>query len=145
MEAKRRPNFSEKEKLALLDLIRTKYPVLVNTQKGTTIKRTKEESWKKLILEYNVEDITKRSIEELKTLLANLLQRGKKEITNHRTLARATGGGPPPTPLTPVAELIQNLIPQTFESLDIPDSEIGECKFSIKLFELFSRTFKCLA
>ena len=126
MEAKRRPNFTEKEKACLVELVKDKYELLVTTKKGNRIKRMKDTMWEQLQGDYNSFDVVKRGTSELKIALANIIQRCKKEITVFRSASKATGGGHAPTPLSPLAECVQSLLPQTFESLEIPDDDNDE-------------------
>lgn len=75
---KRTVKFNETEKILLLELIKKDFSIiLINNKSGFTLSR-KEACWKELAERFNAEDVTRRSVQGLKTLYQNLIARSKK-------------------------------------------------------------------
>ena len=76
---KRTVKFNETEKILLLEFIKKDFSIiLINNKSGFTLSR-KEACWKELAERFNAEDVTRRSVQELKTLLSEFDSTIKEE------------------------------------------------------------------
>ncbi|XP_048759900.1 uncharacterized protein LOC125675533 [Ostrea edulis] len=105
----RKPNWTERERLALVEAVRCREDRLFGKMKGAggvKNSRVKESAWEEVAQFVNAQSETsQRGIEEVKKQYSNLKQRAKEKADAIRR--PATGGGPKPPSPTPVeAEII---------------------------------------
>ena len=77
------------------------------TNQITNVKKNKV--WREVQMKVNALGVASRSVPEVKNKWNNMIQKAKKENTEFVTKARATGGGPPPTPLSPISSRIVDI------------------------------------
>lgn len=108
----RRPNWTEKEKLVLVEAVRRREDRLFGKMKGPGgVKnvKIKEEAWEEVAEAVNaISETINRSTEEVRKQYANIKQRAKQKSDAMRR--PPTGGGPRPSSPTPVeTELLNNM------------------------------------
>ncbi|XP_062595385.1 myb/SANT-like DNA-binding domain-containing protein 4 [Saccostrea cucullata] len=108
----RRPNWTEKEKIVLVEAVRQREDRLFGKMKGPGgVKnvKIKEGAWEEVAGAVNANsDTTQRTVDEIKKQYANIKQRAKEKSDAIRR--PVTGGGPKPPSPTPVeAELLSHL------------------------------------
>ncbi|XP_061165049.1 uncharacterized protein LOC133174023 [Saccostrea echinata] len=108
----RRPNWTEKEKLVLVEAVRQREDRLFGKMKGSGgVKnvKLKEGAWEKVAEAVNAQsDTVERTVEEVWKQYANIKQRAKEKSDAIRR--PVTGGGPkPPSPSPVETEILNHL------------------------------------
>jgi len=95
LESKRRPNFSEAEKEALVDGVADNYDALVGKFSAKLSGQRKDELWKEILAKVNVVNhITlTRSLDEIKKKFQGLKKDVKAKESSNRREINKTGGG----------------------------------------------------
>ena len=97
MASKRRPNFSNQEQAALVDIIAGHPEVFKKFSGPGQSKNQKEENWRLIQTELAALFQTSRSVEEIKKKWTDMKYAAIKEVARFRRESGKTGGGPPPT------------------------------------------------
>ena len=91
MASKRKPNWTEKEKLMLLeeyekrkDIIRSKFSSKVSSA-------AKASAWEEISKAINAASSVKRDVKEIQKKLDNICANGKTEVSTKRKLQKKTG------------------------------------------------------
>lgn len=108
----RKPNWTEKERLLLVESVRNREDRLFGKMKGpgcTKHSKLKEIAWEEVAQSVNAQSCTiSRTVEEIKKQYANIKQRAKEKADALRR--PATGGGPkPPSPSPVEAEFLSGM------------------------------------
>ncbi|XP_061188064.1 myb/SANT-like DNA-binding domain-containing protein 4 [Saccostrea echinata] len=108
----RRPNWTEKEKLVLVEAVRQREDRLFGKMKGSGgVKnvKLKEGAWEEVAEAVNAQsDTVERTVEEVRKQYANIKQRAKEKSDAIRR--PVTGGGPkPPSPSPVETEILNHL------------------------------------
>lgn len=108
----RKPNWTEKERLVLVEAVRHREDRLFGKMKGpggTKHNKVKEIAWEEVAQSVNAQSCTtSRTVEEIKKQYANIKQRAKEKADALRR--PATGGGPkPPSPSPVEAEFLSGM------------------------------------
>ena len=103
---KRGKNFDYSEKLLLADLAIENKEILDSklTNQVTNIK--KQKIWESTQSKINSLGFANRSTTEVKNKWSNMVQKAKKENSEFKKKMSKTGGGPQPTPISPISARI---------------------------------------
>ncbi|XP_046573570.1 uncharacterized protein LOC124281673 [Haliotis rubra] len=106
---KRQPNWTKDECLLLADLVKaSKQTIEGKFSQGVTA-TSRQETWQKITDTINSIG-QQRSRDEVIKKWKNLKSAGKKNYSTFKNATTATGGGPPPTPISPVTEAVVDCI-----------------------------------
>ncbi|KAK4882488.1 hypothetical protein RN001_005807 [Aquatica leii] len=107
----RSSNWSEEEKLLLVNLITPHKKKLENKQKLLSTNKQKEECWKKISDSFAPEGYS-RTVARLKEQWRRIKMQSKKNFATDRKNLKLTGSGPPPkTETTKLHEIVSGLGP----------------------------------
>ncbi|XP_048738754.2 myb/SANT-like DNA-binding domain-containing protein 4 [Ostrea edulis] len=108
---KRKANWTQDECLMLVTMVNEKKNILRSKLGPSLTSRMKKEAWEELSERLNASAVnTQRTVEEVEKKWHNLLSTSKAEISSYRKTTNGTGGGPPPKPLSAIAETVQMVI-----------------------------------
>ncbi|KAG0442856.1 hypothetical protein HPB47_015546, partial [Ixodes persulcatus] len=133
----RAPNFTEREKDALLDLVEEFKNIVESKTTDKITTKTKNRVWDRITLKFNAVMGARREAHQLKKCYENIKKKARKDLAANRQAVRATGGGPCPTPLSRTTERLTSFIGPLLEPLancfdsDAVPSEVHEDTQSI--------------
>ncbi|XP_067011227.1 uncharacterized protein [Anabrus simplex] len=119
--ARRSENFSSKEKIVFSEIVKSHDVVECKAYNRDTLQR-KKVAWKKITEAFN-SSFPQNPPRDTKNLLG-LWRRLKLQAK--RKISKTTGGGTPPSPLTPLDENVLEMLGNTGEPLDNPYDDEGE-------------------
>lgn len=121
---KRAPNFSSKEKNALLNIIYNFKSIIECKKTDAVTWRQKDEAWEKITSNFNAQlpDGCSRSKDSLRKLYDNLKKNARKTVAEEKKDMFKTGGGTPDTgPVDLTTELVLDIVnPKTIYGLENP-------------------------
>lgn len=125
----RSKNFSETEKVLLLDIIKETNTVDLIQNKKNDYRTIQQKSlaWDTILSSFNSQSCQTRTLRQLSTLWKDLKQRAKKAYTAVKQDRVQTGGGPATVTMDPVSSLVVDLVPASvLEPLtNINDSDVA--------------------
>ncbi|KAG0413007.1 hypothetical protein HPB47_009843 [Ixodes persulcatus] len=128
----RAPNFTEREKDALLDLVEEFKNIVESKTTDKIITKTKNRVWDRITLKFNAVMGARREAHQLKKCYETIKKKARKDLAANRLAVRATGGGPCPTPLSRTTERLtafigplQEPLPNRFDSDAVPSEGQG--------------------
>ncbi|XP_046345485.2 uncharacterized protein LOC124126110 isoform X2 [Haliotis rufescens] len=159
---KRRPNFTKEESLLLAELVASNKVVLEGKFGPGITSLKRQEAWqvREMITDtLNASLMHRRTKEEVEKKWKNLKSQSKKAFSNLRQQTIATGGGPPPIPVSPVTDAVVEAIGRdnmsltgisnscdstALQLLDVMTSrESGEVEDMANVFNVPERTCQC--
>nr|XP_022290079.1 uncharacterized protein LOC111101768 [Crassostrea virginica] len=117
-KAKRKPNWTQEECLLLVTLINENKHVLRSRLGPNLTSQMKRDTWENISKQFNASALTPRTTEEIEKKWNNILSTSKAEISSFRKQSTLTGGGPPPKPLSPLAETVEMVIGERNSIID---------------------------
>ncbi|XP_071117454.1 uncharacterized protein [Haliotis cracherodii] len=156
---KRRPNFTKEESLLLAELVASNKAVIEGKFGPGITSLKRQEAWQMITDTLNASLMNKRTKEEVEKKRKNLKSQSKKAFSNFRQQTIATGGGPPPIPVSPVTDAVVEAIGRdnmsltgisnscdstALQLLDVMTSrESGEVEDMANVFHVPERTCQC--
>lgn len=111
---RREPNFLDKEKALLLELVRQS-PLLENKKTDKVCVAAKERAWELLSVEFNAAGIScERSVKCLKKRWQNMKDRCKADAAKLKKEQRKTGGGIIEVDVDPLSEGVACMLEFTY-------------------------------
>ncbi|XP_067670609.1 nuclear apoptosis-inducing factor 1-like [Haliotis asinina] len=107
---KRKPNWHKEECLLLAELVKERKTVIEGRFGPGVTSANRHEAWQKITDTLNANGHQQRSKEEVIKKWKNLKSAGKSAYSTFKNSTTATGGGPPPTPISPVTEAVVDCI-----------------------------------
>ncbi|XP_067684406.1 nuclear apoptosis-inducing factor 1-like [Haliotis asinina] len=107
---KRKPNWHKEECLLLAELVKERKTVIEGRFGPGVTSANRHEAWQKITDTLNANGRQQRSKEEVIKKWKNLKSAGKSAYSTFKNSTTATGGGPPPTPISPVTEAVVDCI-----------------------------------
>ncbi|XP_067664176.1 uncharacterized protein [Haliotis asinina] len=107
---KRKPNWHKEECLLLAVLVKERKTVIEGRFGPGVTSGNRHEAWQKITVTLNANGHQQRSKEEVIKKWKNLKSVGKSAYSTFKNSTTATGGGPPPTPISPVTEAVVDCI-----------------------------------
>ncbi|KAG5275871.1 hypothetical protein AALO_G00125460 [Alosa alosa] len=106
----RKPNWTEDEKVILLEEYRKRKTILKSKFDPTITANKKQRNWKEITAKINARSTVKRSVPEIQKKLENLTVMAKKEMSCFRRESNGTGGGSAPKPISSDAVMVADII-----------------------------------
>ncbi|XP_064625922.1 uncharacterized protein LOC135486754 [Lineus longissimus] len=115
---KRKPNFSETEKIRLIEAYEHEKVVLSAKFSTNVTSRKKHEAWQRIAGALNSRNtLVHRTVAEIQKKWQHLTSAMKDEYRKHRKESQKTGGGPPPNEPSIISKKIYSLLGEDDPSL----------------------------
>lgn len=102
----RSQNFSLTETEIIKNQVRLN-PILEAKHGNTVTNAKKQHIWRNITDKVDAVGVSQRTVQEVKDKWRNMCREAKLKFTEHRRQSQKTGGGPPPTPLSPnIADVV---------------------------------------
>ncbi|XP_029660585.1 uncharacterized protein LOC115234001, partial [Formica exsecta] len=132
---KRLPNFSNLEKIKLIELIEQEKNIIENKKTDNVSTKDKENCWINITKKFNSDCISgHRDMSCLKNCWDNLKKKTRKHYAEIRSELFKTGGGKMNIIEDPIAEMVKNIIQPSVEGLQnrfdsdyMPDTDDPQC------------------
>ncbi|XP_046551421.1 myb-related transcription factor, partner of profilin-like [Haliotis rubra] len=109
---KRKPNWNKDEVLLLTELVKTNASVLEGKFGPGVTSAKRQEAWQVITATINSAGLHPRSKEEVEKKWKNIKSQSKQKYSKFNRKTRGTGGGPAPTPISPVTDAVIDILGQ---------------------------------
>lgn len=132
----RGPNFTEREKERLLDIINEFRPTIENKTTNSTSLKSKNRAWDQVTIRFNSASLSaRRDTKALKKCYENMKKKARVDLANQRTAIIATGGGPYRGDVSGSTSRVAAMIGPLLEPLPNPfDSDAGHLEGNYRFY-----------
>ncbi|XP_064485860.1 myb/SANT-like DNA-binding domain-containing protein 3 [Ornithodoros turicata] len=131
--SKRTPYMTPDETDTFLELLRNYKGIVENKKTDSVSAKSKQQAWEKMAAEFNsIPGVVHRNVKQLRKVWDNLKGKWKKETAKGVRHSMLTGGGGPPSPMDPVLEQVESIVPHIATRIHNPFD--GDRKYGVFYF-----------